>query len=248
MGGVALATFPSWVETLTAFAADQAHAHTPRPATAAAAAFKPQVFSPQQNEAVIAISELILPQTDTPGAKAARVNEFIDFVLARAPQKEREQFLAGLGWMDQRAQQAFGKPFAVGTHDQQLVLLSRLSELADARISLGTPAGSTVEKAVAGAAPNAGTPSTLPPNAATSNAPTTPTGGAPKPSAATGASAVANAPAGDDTPGVDFFSAIKTMTITGYYTSEPGVRQELGDDGNLFFGEFKGCTHPEHQG
>jgi hypothetical protein len=36
------------------------------------------------------------------------------------------------------------------------------------------------------------------------------------------------------------------MTITGYYTSEIGMRQELGDDGQLFFAEFKGCTHPEH--
>jgi hypothetical protein len=26
-----------------------------------------------------------------------------------------------------------------------------------------------------------------------------------------------------------------------------GYRQELGDDGNLVFAEFKGCTHPEHQ-
>ena len=50
------------------------------------------------------------------------------------------------------------------------------------------------------------------------------------------------------TPPVDeFFEAIKSMTIIGYYTSEVGMRQEMGDDGTLFFAEFKGCEHPEHR-
>ena len=36
--------------------------------------------------------------------------------------------------------------------------------------------------------------------------------------------------------------------IDGYYTSEIGLRQELGDDGQLFLAKFAGCDHPEHQG
>ena len=36
-------------------------------------------------------------------------------------------------------------------------------------------------------------------------------------------------------------------TITGYYTSEIGLHQELGDDGQMVLAEYKGCTHPEHQ-
>ena len=47
--------------------------------------------------------------------------------------------------------------------------------------------------------------------------------------------------------GAEFFEAIKSMTIIGYYTSEVGMRQEMGDDGTLFFAEFKGCAHPEHR-
>ncbi len=53
---------------------------------------------------------------------------------------------------------------------------------------------------------------------------------------------------GHDAGRGEFFEAIKSMTIIGYYTSEVGVRQELGDDGTLFFAEFKGCEHPEHRG
>jgi hypothetical protein len=50
-----------------------------------------------------------------------------------------------------------------------------------------------------------------------------------------------------DQPGVDFFKAVKALTVTGYYTSEIAAREELGDTGQMFFTEFKGCTHPEHQ-
>jgi hypothetical protein len=47
--------------------------------------------------------------------------------------------------------------------------------------------------------------------------------------------------------GAQFFAAIKSMTITGYYSSEIGLRQELGDSGQLMLAAFEGCTHSEHQ-
>ncbi|MGH9751780.1 MAG: gluconate 2-dehydrogenase subunit 3 family protein [Blastocatellia bacterium] len=45
-----------------------------------------------------------------------------------------------------------------------------------------------------------------------------------------------------------FFRAIKNITIDGYYTSKIGIHQELKYKGNTYLSEFKGCTHPEHQG
>ena len=53
--------------------------------------------------------------------------------------------------------------------------------------------------------------------------------------------------AAGDAAGVEFFHAIKSMTISGYYSTEIGLRQELGDDGKLMLTEFHGCDHPEHQ-
>ena len=44
-----------------------------------------------------------------------------------------------------------------------------------------------------------------------------------------------------------FFVAMKGLTVDGYYTSEVGLKQELGWHGNTFLTEFKGCDHPEHQ-
>jgi len=32
------------------------------------------------------------------------------------------------------------------------------------------------------------------------------------------------------------------MTITGYYTTEIGLRQELGHDGRMMLGRFEGCS------
>jgi hypothetical protein len=52
----------------------------------------------------------------------------------------------------------------------------------------------------------------------------------------------------EDPAGVEFFVAIKSMTIAGYYSTEIGLRQELGDPGVLMSATFEGCTHPEHQG
>jgi gluconate 2-dehydrogenase gamma chain len=44
-----------------------------------------------------------------------------------------------------------------------------------------------------------------------------------------------------------FFRLVKGLTVDGYYTSEAGLKQELGWHGNTFLTEFKGCEHPEHQ-
>ena len=40
-----------------------------------------RTLSAKQDATVTRMAELILPETDTPGARAARVNEFIDLIL-----------------------------------------------------------------------------------------------------------------------------------------------------------------------
>lgn len=58
-------------------------------------------LDPRQNETVIVVSELIIPETDTPGAKAARVNEFVDVMLTDwFTDEERMNFLRGLVALD----------------------------------------------------------------------------------------------------------------------------------------------------
>jgi hypothetical protein len=183
LGGAAITSAPLWIQNLIA-AADQHAAHKAAAKPAAAGPWTPKVLSAHQNETVITLSELIIPTTDTPGAKAAKVNEFIDGALGGTSPADRSAFLDGLTWLDAHCQEQHKSPFIGMTGDQQVAVLTTLSTATD--------------------------------------------------------------PAPAVKPGVDFFKAIKGMTVTGYYTSEIGLQQEIGDDGTMFFTEFKGCTHPEH--
>jgi Gluconate 2-dehydrogenase subunit 3 len=182
--GIGAAATPLWVASLTALAEQQAHVH-PAPAPSVPVAdWAPKALDAHQNETVIAVSELIVPQTDTPGAGAVLVNRFVDAVLDDADEADARMFRRGLAWIDARSTELFGVGFVEATPEQQTALLTIVS--------------SGQNKAL------------------------------------------------EDQAGVEFFQAIKNLTIVGYYTSEIGMREELHDDGQLFFANLTGCTHAEH--
>ena len=111
-----------------AFAAGQEiHKHLPLMGSAEVNTQRLLLFDPHQNATVIVICELIIPQTHTPGAKAARVNEFIDVLLASRPKSEQDKFIEGLNWLDTRSQQLFGNFLVDCLAEQQKELLTRLS-------------------------------------------------------------------------------------------------------------------------
>src|SRR6202171_2699602 len=57
-----------------------------------------------QQALVTSIAEMIIPETDTPGATSVKVPEFIDLILTeRASDDEKAAFLAGLRDIDVRA-------------------------------------------------------------------------------------------------------------------------------------------------
>jgi len=150
------------------------------------AQWTPRSLSPEQNELVTTLAELIIPETDTPGAKAARVNEFVDLLLTEwLPAEDKDRFMAGLDDLDTRFQQSYGKRFVEGTSAQQTQMLTVLDgEAAEAR------------RAKSKAQP--------------------------------------------------FFGMMKEFTLTGYYTSEIGITQEL-----LFqpaTDKFEGCIPLERVG
>ena len=59
-----------------------------------------RTLNPHQNETVATIAELIIPKTDTLGAKEALVNRFIDRVLAAETRENQQKFLAILAFID----------------------------------------------------------------------------------------------------------------------------------------------------
>jgi len=72
-----------------------------------------KTLNPQQNATVTTIAELIIPATDTPGAKGAKVNEFIDLLLTEwFEPSETNEFLAGLADVDARSRKEFSTPLS----------------------------------------------------------------------------------------------------------------------------------------
>jgi hypothetical protein len=94
--------------------------------------YKIRTFSSHQNDTVLAMIDLIVPATDTPGAKGARVNEFMDVILTDwAIPQERAEFLKGLDDVDVQSTALFGKTFLEITPAQQSALLRSLDDAVD---------------------------------------------------------------------------------------------------------------------
>jgi len=94
-----------------------------------------RTFDAHQNETVATIAELIIPKTDTPGARDAGVPAFIDVMLADwGDDDQRKMFTGGLTNIDERSRGAYGKEFIGCTPDQQAEILQDLDyELARLR-------------------------------------------------------------------------------------------------------------------
>jgi hypothetical protein len=96
-----------------------------------AAGYALRTLNSHQNDMVVAMIDQIIPETDTPGAKSARVNEFIDVILTEwANDTERKNFLEGLADVDKKSNEVFGKDFAGTASAQQLSLLRAMDEAA----------------------------------------------------------------------------------------------------------------------
>lgn len=82
-----------------------------------------------QNATVVAMMDLIIPETDTPGAKGARVNEFIDLILSEwATAEEKKDFLAGVAGIDKKSNELYGKDFVEANAVQQEALLRSIDD------------------------------------------------------------------------------------------------------------------------
>jgi hypothetical protein len=89
--------------------------------------WSPRVLTPEQAELVAAIAEHILPETDTPGARAVGVHRFIDAMLGESfGPDERQPILDGLAALDAAA-------FLRSSPREQLARLEQLDRQAFAQ-------------------------------------------------------------------------------------------------------------------
>jgi gluconate 2-dehydrogenase gamma chain len=127
VGSVVIATVPMLNRSGSAFAEGQ-HVHATAAAPVVAAEpWKPLFFNAHQNETVVVLTELIIPTTDTPGAKAAKVNEFVDLMLSEENEDRKRDFIRGLSWIDKKSNELFGTNLKDATPEQQNALLVTLA-------------------------------------------------------------------------------------------------------------------------
>ena len=129
-------------------------------------------FSEADFNTISRIADLIIPQTDTPGAIAAGVPAYIDLIVSRSS-AHQSLMSDGLRWLDQSG-------FMRANEQQQLALLQPLCEAADT----GRTTGRLIQ----------------------------------------------------------FFILVKSLTADGYYTSQPGLIQELGYKGNTMMASYPECS------
>jgi hypothetical protein len=106
--------------------------------------WKPLFLDDHQDQTVLALADLLIPDTETPGARAAQVDRFIDLMLATdAPGTDEDtsgtdfadllfrkgslegqkRYLAALNWLDGHCLAHYTKPFTgLDRPDQQVVL------------------------------------------------------------------------------------------------------------------------------
>lgn len=110
------------------------------PATKAEAAVKswrplatgsePRSFTRPEFRGLEELVELILPATETPGAKDVGVHWYLDDAAFAEP-RTREQIKAGLTLLDERCRAAFRKGFAEASEEERTHALTELADKKD---------------------------------------------------------------------------------------------------------------------
>lgn len=96
-----------------------------------------KVLSASQYASLEALTEAIIPTDErSPGAKEARVADYVDLLLSESEPEVRRGWIDGLAALDAEAQARFGSPFVGLTAVQVETLLTDVSKV--------RPAGSTV--------------------------------------------------------------------------------------------------------
>jgi len=73
------------------------------------------------------LCDVIIPTTDTPGAKEALVNRYLDLVLSGETGELQQQFLSGLSFIDSESKRLYRKEFRALNAEEQVELLLPLA-------------------------------------------------------------------------------------------------------------------------
>lgn len=130
----AMAVGAAWpaLTVLNSFAQGHGGPHGGRTAAKSAAkkaaAFRPAFFSAGEFATVSAVTERIIPTDETPGAREARVSEYVDVAVNETPELHAV-YRQGLAWLDAEAVKKHKLPFVKLAAARQDALLRRLADV-----------------------------------------------------------------------------------------------------------------------
>jgi hypothetical protein len=199
------------------------HVHSTLAQAPALQPYSPIFFTPAENAALSHLADTIIPATDTPGAAAAGVPEYIDRVVTLNAEHQ-PLIRAGLEWLEQQAKTRFSREFGSLGEAERIAILQPLSDEIDRqrreaqRRRFRTEAQGRTVYYVAITDKDS-------------------------PARAASVATVASKPDAD-LP-MRFFRLVKNLTADGYYTSRIGLIDELGYTGNTALARFPACSVPE---
>lgn len=95
--------------------------------------WKPVFLTEEHGALVAEVAEIIIPRTDTPGAKDVGIPSFVDLMLKDAyPKKDQDRFIAGLKQFDAQAREQYGHGFVQLDTAQRDALVRATHETATA--------------------------------------------------------------------------------------------------------------------
>jgi gluconate 2-dehydrogenase gamma chain len=202
------------------------HVHVTLAQTPATGPYTATFFTPTEYATLARLTDVIIPPTNTPGAAAAGVPEYIDRVVSLNAEHQ-PLVRAGLAWLERQAQTRFSREFVSLEEAEHVAILQPLSDEVDRRQREALRARFRTEAQGAAVYYVAINDRTTP--AAASAARPAPVTNATDP----------------DMP-VRLFRLIKNLTADGFYTSRIGLLQELGYTGNTALARFPECSVREH--
>ena len=89
----------------------------------------PAFFNPLQYATVTELASLIIPTDETPGAREAKVNEYIDLIVSEGSPNLKRLYRDGLEWLDKTCHSRHGKSFVELSNEHQIEILTEMSQI-----------------------------------------------------------------------------------------------------------------------
>jgi len=116
-------------------AAPQAAHHHPQPASSVPYVLKH--FSAQQAQTIDALSDVIIPSDEhSPGAKIAKVYEYVDEIVSSSADSVKKLWMDGLAAIDSSANNEYGREYSKCTPAQQITIMEKISLNEDQPVTL----------------------------------------------------------------------------------------------------------------